>query len=36
MMTSVEAAEVVGLYLKDIENENAWWEKDLWFTSIFI
>jgi hypothetical protein len=29
MMTSVEAAEVVGLYLKDIENENAWWEKDL-------
>lgn len=22
-----EAAEVVGLYLKDIENDNFWWEK---------
>lgn len=28
MMTEKEAAEVVGLYLKDIETENFWWEKD--------
>lgn len=27
MMTEKEAAEVVGLFLKDIENENFWWEK---------
>ena len=27
MMTEKEAAEVVGLYLKDIENENFWWEE---------
>lgn len=27
MHTCKEAAEVVSLYLKDIENENAWWEK---------
>ena len=26
MMSEAEAAEVVGLYLKDIENENFWWE----------
>ena len=26
MATPKEAAEVVGLYLKDIENENIWWE----------
>lgn len=29
MMTVKEAAEVVGLYMKDIENNNLWWEKDL-------
>lgn len=28
MMTVQEAAEVVGLYLKDIENDNAFWEID--------
>ena len=28
MMSVSEAAEVVSLYLKDIENENAWWEID--------
>ena len=27
MLTTKEAAEVVGLYMKDIENENYWWEK---------
>ena len=26
MMTESEAAEVVGLYLKDMENDNWWWE----------
>lgn len=26
--TEKEAAEVVGLYLKDMENDNAWWEID--------
>lgn len=25
--TEKEAAEVVGLYLKDLENDNIWWEK---------
>jgi hypothetical protein len=29
MHTLSEVAEVFGLYLKDIENENLWWEKDL-------
>ena len=28
MTTTKEAAEVVGLYLKDIENNNIWWEKE--------
>ena len=28
MMTEKEAAEVVGLYLKDMEQENFWWEKN--------
>lgn len=27
MYTCEEASEVVSLYLQDIENENAWWEK---------
>lgn len=27
MYTCKEAAEVVGLYLKDLEGENYWWEK---------
>lgn len=27
MYTPKEAAEVVGLYLKDMEKENYWWEK---------
>lgn len=27
MYTSKEAAEVVSLYLQDIEKENFWWEK---------
>lgn len=26
MKTEKEAAEVVGLYLKDLEKENYWWE----------
>ena len=26
MCTSAEAAEVVGLYLKDMENDDYWWE----------
>ena len=25
-----EAAEVISLYLQDIENENAWWETERW------
>ena len=28
MMTEQEAAEVVGLYLKDIEEEKFWWEEN--------
>lgn len=28
MTTCKEAAEVVSLYLQDIENDNFWWEKD--------
>ena len=27
MMTAKEAAEVVSLYLKDMENDSCWWEK---------
>jgi hypothetical protein len=27
MYTPKEAAEVVSLYLKDMENDNFWWEK---------
>lgn len=26
MATATEAAEVVGLYLQDIESDNCWWE----------
>lgn len=29
MMTVKEAAEVVGLYMKDLESGNYFWEKDL-------
>lgn len=28
MHTCEEAAEVVGLYLQDIENDSCWWEND--------
>jgi len=28
MHTCDEAAEIVGLYLKDMESENYWWEID--------
>lgn len=28
MLTSREAAEVVSLYLKDLENDKIWWEVD--------
>ena len=27
MMSEAEAAEVVSLYLQDIENQNFWWEE---------
>ena len=28
MYSELEAAEVVGLYLKDLEKDNIWWEND--------